>query len=300
MLIKDFTSGKEFFEQFILNKDYIIVTIVTEEFCDMAINWFLSLKAINENNNALVIALDEYSYQQLLKFKVNVVYIEAKIKQNQSFEDWVENEKIFKVSCYYFLAIKYPSLDLIMCDSDIFFMKSFIKKLKNEIIGYDWVVMSDRRFDPFVKNREKNVLKKVSEDKKSIINFGEIEQTRIGIQNGSFSFLNIRNFRVKRNLSYCFRFLCGGSAYLNKFPKGKEDGCLQTIGYNRSKEVNLRVKYLNAFEFVNGSIWKIPYLKNKIKDKCYLIHYNYVDECPPQQLYMEKMKWMKENNHWLL
>lgn len=300
MLIKNFTEGESFFNSFIINKDYIIVTIVTKEFCDMAINWFLSLKRIKEDDNSLVIALDDFSYKKLLKNKINCVFIDAKIKSNSSFSEWVENEKKIKVSCYYFLAIKYPDIDIIMSDCDIFFVKNFIHKIRKEIVGYDYVVMSDRRFDPFVQSREKNILKKISNNKKEILNFGEIEQSKIGIQNGSFSLLNLKNFKLKKRLSQCFRVLCGGSSYYKKYPKGKEDGCLQTVGFFRAKEYGLRVKYLNVFEFVNGSVWKVPYLKERIKNKCYLVHYNYVDECPPDETYKEKVKWMKENNHWLL
>lgn len=89
------------------------------------------------------------------------------------------------------------------------------------------------------------------------------------------------------------------SEFINSFPKGDESGHLQTILINRLHDFDIKVKVLSCFEFANGSIWNNCHLKQSVKDKAYLIHYNFSDD----ELVSKrngKVASMKKNGHWYI
>jgi hypothetical protein len=295
-MIKKFTKGNDFLKSFLKNKEYIYITTVTHEFSEMTYNWFLSLKNINQEHLALVISLDEKCYNEMLKYNIPTVLLDVKIESNSNQYEWIENEKSYKTIGVHYIIKKYK-INTIFSDVDIVFLKNPIERLKNEFTNCDLLVMSDRRFDPFLTEREESYLKVVNYNKTQILNFGKTEQSKNGIKNGGFCYIDINKTNLKK-LEDTYKVFYKNSEYFEKFEKGTEAGNLQTLSNKRYDECDLNVKMLNCFEFVNGSIWSIPYLKEKIKNDCYIVHYNYCYESTPELLKDFKINWMKENNHW--
>jgi hypothetical protein len=293
MRFEKFTEGNEFLDSFTSNKTDIFITSITNEYSELAHNWFLSLKNINLNNLALVIALDEECYKYMLKNNIPSVYLNSEIKTNKSTLEWKENEKEIKVDGPMFISKKYK-LNLFYSEVDIIFLKNPIDKIKNEIDNnQDMICLSDKRFDVFYPNRKPNIISHLDKNSGRINEYGESYQSKYGIYNFGFSYIPYS----QKNMNF-WEKLTKNSDYIKKFPKFKEEGNHQTILIKAINDFNISVKTLNPFEFVNGMIWNVPYLKNKIKNDCYLIHYNGLDGNTPIESKNLKIKKIKENNHW--
>jgi hypothetical protein len=298
-------SQYEYLDIFLKDKPYIYLTSLTKEFWEMGYNWVLSLKKIKQEHLSLIICLDEESYQKTKELNLNCVFLNVNIQKNNTMDEWFENEKNYKIIGPYQIAKNY-NIDIIVSDTDIIFFKNPVEKLKQELLGYDFITISDKRFDPFLYNRKINKITLLDYDKISTTNIGDCPQIKNGIQNGCFSYLNLSEKKSKEKILNFYSVFVPNSDYYNEFYKTRsskdtpEDLSLQSIVNYRHKQLNMKVKTLNCFEFVNGSVWKIPYLKEKIKDNCYLVHYNFCDETNPLTVKNDKIKWMKENNHWFL
>jgi len=294
MIFDDYSYLDSFFE----NRDKAIVTTVTKEFIDMTYNWFLSLKRINQEHLALVAALDKETYNEITSLKIPCVYLNVEIDSNENYGDWVENEKYYKTFLPITIYDKYKK-DIILSDTDIFFIKDPLEKLEKQIENYDFVVMSDRRFDPFLTKREKDIIKTINYDKTEVLNFGQTAQSKYGIMNGGFSYFK-SNLPNSSKVVESVRIFFKDSKELESYAKRNEEGTLQNICNKRFHQYNINVNVLNCFEFVNGSIIQVPYLKNKIIDNAFIFHYNFVHPNTPLNMKKDKIKLMRENNHWLL
>jgi hypothetical protein len=47
-------------------------------------------------------------------------------------------------------------------------------------------------------------------------------------------------------------------------------------------------------------MWKIDYIKTKIQDTCYLVHYNFSEFMSPLLVREDKKTRMKASGHWLI
>lgn len=302
-------SNKKILDNFLKDKTYIYLTSITKEFKEMALNWYLSLKNIQSEHLALLVCADIESYEYLQSNNVRqCIYLDSNIQNNVTGEDWVENEKNFKLLGLY-LVFKNYDVDIIMSDVDIVFLKNPIDKLLSEVKDYDWVVMSDKRYIPFVPNRKQKSNYAVAQHKTEIYNQGISEYVLYGEENAGFSFIPnpTAPWRKKENsgnekqekINFLKTFQ-KNSTYYELFPKGIEEGCLQTIVNTKVKETNLKVKVLSSFEFPNGSVWKVPYIKEKIKNSCYIIHYNFCDYLEPAEVRKEKTNRMKRDGYWYI
>jgi len=274
---------------------YVFVTTVTKEFVDFAINWNLSLKGIDEDKNSIVICLDKESYNILESKNILCVLLEAKNIVNKNRADWIENEKYYKAAGPFYLHKKYK-LDIISSDTDIVFFKNPVPVLKEEIsAGFDLVVISDKRFDKFVPNREKGRIKLLDFSKRNIVDYGVQDQAKFGEPNGAFGY-----FPYTEKMTKLWEVFFPNSEYLKEFPVGIEDGAAQTIFNKRLKALDIKCKVLSVFDFPNGSVWQVPYLKEKIKNNCYIMHYNFCLNSDPIPAAEEKRNWMKSDGTWLL
>jgi hypothetical protein len=294
-MIDKLTDGDNFLDIFLKNKKYIYLTSVTHEYCEMAYNWFISLKNINSDHLCLVIALDEKCYTYMKHHSIPSVYLECNINSNLTGEDWIKNERETKVLAPYYIFKKY-NIDIIVSDVDIIFLKDPIDKLNEEINdGYDICVMSDKRFHNFIPERKIGKSISVDDSKRRVIDNGFDAQTLYGYENGGFFYMKKDK---KDKILDCFSVFYKDSDYYKKYNKLNEEQCLQSLTIKRYKESHLKVKVLSCFEFVNGSLWNIPYLKNKVKDNCYIVHYNFCDYMEPLKVKEDKTNKMKQNNHW--
>ena len=294
-MITNLTYGDDFLESFLRDKTYIYLSSVTHEFCEMAYNWFLSLKNIKSEHLALIVALDEKCYEYMKNKSIPSVYLNCKIQKNITGEDWIENERNTKILAPYYIFKKY-NVDIIMSDVDIIFLKNPIKKLNDEMDeNCDLLLMSDKRFYPFIPKRQAGKSISISENKKEIIDNGFDAQTLYGKENGGFCYL--KQEKKEKILKHTDVFHKDSDFY-KKYDKLDEENNLQSLTIKRYKETGLNVKTLSCFDFVNGSLWDIPYLKNKVKDQCFIVHYNFCDYMEPLKVKEDKINKMKQNNHW--
>jgi hypothetical protein len=299
--IENIIKNKNFLDNFLKDKKYIYTTTTTEYYVDMTYNWFLSLKNIKQEHLVLVGAIGEECFNKLKKLNIPSVLIDIDIGSNFLKSEWVENEKKIKLILPFYIFLKYK-LNMFISDTDVFFNKNpylYIEPYINE--NYDLFIMSDKRFDPFLPERKLNVQSLISTDKLCVDYCGPTAVQLYGEENGGFCFFNYKETEREKIFNF-FNGFIDGSHVKNK-PKGDQSGCLQTITNELFKKLNINTKLLNCYDFVNGSIWSIEYLKQKIKDTCCMIHYNYcksVWDLNTIDNKIEKIKWMKENNHWLL
>jgi hypothetical protein len=298
--VESLILNKDFLIDYIKDKPYLYVTTITEEYVDMAYNWFLSLKKLNQDHLALIVAIGEKCYLTLQKLNIPSIFLNLDIKKNDTKEEWVETEKKTKLLIPFYILQKYE-IKLFISDVDIFFNKNpylYIEPHIND--DYDMFIMNDKRFDPFLPERKINEQTLISTDKMRVDYCGPTAQQIYGEENGGFSFININKKNYKK-LFDCFVVFSDDNFYKNN-SKGTEDVNLQTLTNQRYKEFDIKIKKLKCFDFVNGSIWKIRYLNEKIKNTCCMVHYNFCEpyELEPIPLKHKKIQWMKENNHWIV
>jgi hypothetical protein len=305
-----FTKGDDFLSTFLANKQLIYLTTITKEFNEVALNWYLSLKTIKADHLALIVCADPESYEYIQKQQIPCVFLDCNIQKNITGEQWIENEKNFKLRSLY-IIFKHFDVDIVFSDVDIIFLKDPLAKFYQELEEngpWDWLAMSDKKYSPFVIGRKRGHDVFVDKDDKTeLINTGPTPQTLYGEENAGFSFIpnpsspcrKVGGYEQdkQRKIEFLETFL-QGSSYYNNFPRGTEAGCLQTVVNQKAKETHLRVKKLSCFEFPNGSVWSVPYIRKKIENECYIVHYNFCEYLDPLKVKEEKINRMKQFNHW--
>lgn len=292
-MISKFTDNEDFLDSYVQDKKDLAITCVTNEYADMAYNWFLSLKNVKMDHLAVVVALDVKCYEFLLSKSVPCVLLDYKIDKNQTYEQWKKNEKYIKSDAPFYMASKYKT-NTIHSEVDIIFLKNPIEKLKIEASSeYDLLCVSDKRFDMFTPNRNKDYVVHIDKIKGEVTQYEKTYQSKYGIENFGFSY-----HAYNENTLNFWRNLLSDSSYIKKFPDDSEEGNIQTILIKAIREFDIRVKVLNPYEFVNGMLWQIPYLRKKVQDKCYIIHYNGLDGNSPLESKQLKIDFMRKFGHW--
>jgi hypothetical protein len=293
---------QSYIKNFLIDKKYIYITTITNEFVDMAYNWYLSLSRLGLENLCLIVCSDELTYNNLKKFdsKINCINLNIILPNNKNFFDWKEIEKKIKFTIPFYIGknLKFPFFH---SDVDIFFNKNPLEDIQTYINeNYDIILSSDRRFDYFLTERNNMNVKIVSEDKKQIIDWGVSDHIVYGEENAAFSYININENSYKKIIDCYSNFF--DEDFLNNYDKGMESGSAQTISNILYKKYNLKIKILDSFKYMNGSVLNVSYLNEKFKNNCILAHYNYEDftKISPLELKNLKIKKMKLNNHWLL
>jgi len=291
-----FDSGAGSLDSFIKNKSTVIITNTTYDFIEMVLNWYESLKRVNLHEIAFVIALDKKSYDTLQAKNIPCALIDARMENNTAAQ-WIENAKRFNPRGVLHLYKNY-SFNLIHLDTDIVFFKNFIPKLEQDATGYDMVMTSDRRFDTFTHKRVKDRIITVDYGKTTVSDWGLAEQAKFGEKNGAVMYLP-QNTKEK-NLAYLEKIT--SEEIYKKFPIGVQEGSLQTIANSKAliSETGVNIKVLSVYDFPNGSLWKVPYLRDQVKDTCYLVHYNFHSHAAPKLRLTEKIEAMKLYGHWYL
>jgi hypothetical protein len=295
----DIKQYHNFLLEFLKDKDYIYVTTITKEYVDMAYNWFLSLKKCNQDDLVLIVTIDDETCSKIKSLGINSINIGINLTENNTKSQWIENEKKIKLIAPFYIVETFKK-PIIHSDVDIFFNKNPYPIIEKHKEQYDLILMSDKRFDPFLPNRKLGVQSLLSVNKKQIDYCQPTAQQKFGEENAGFSFININKKNYKKYYD-CFNVFLNQN-FMNNFSLGNEETNFQSLTNKRIKEYDFKIKKLNCFDFVNGSIWKIPYINKQIKDSCYLVHYNFCEpfDMNPIESKLKKIEWMKQNNHWLL
>lgn len=290
-----FSAGSEIITNKLNGKEYAIVSTTTYEFVEMALNWYKSLTLIGLEKYAVVIAYDLESYEFLNSKNVSSAYLNIGFFPRSTQGEWFEMEKRTN---HLGAKVIFSNFDinLIRTDTDIFFFKDFISKFNSEAsLDYDMLACSDKRYDPFTYKRIKNHIVTVNNNLQ-IENWGESDQSKYGDTNGTICYVPLRS----RDKVIKFHDSLIDPEYIKKFPQNDYSGCAQRLWNHAVKEQDLRVKILSIFEFTNGSVWKVQYLREEIKDRVYSVHYNFHSNAEPLQRFKDKKQAMIENGHWLL
>lgn len=281
-----------------LQTDYIVVTGVTKHFAKITYNWYESGKQVGISDAMCIFALDNEAHDYLESKGVPVFrWYNSDPDPNNNRAEWIELEKKYKFIIPLEVSVKLLKkkfINVILSDTDIVFLKNPIHKLKQEITGCNFACITDKRFDFFNTKRQKDKIITVQE-KKYIKEWGTTDQSLYGEINGAFGCFP----GTDQNLKFLNNFL--DPQIIERFPKGVEAGAAQTMFNTLLKEHSIKTKILNPFEFPNGSIWEVPYLRKEIIDKAYLVHYNFISKDYDYELFPEKkIIKMKEDGFWLV
>lgn len=280
-----------------LASDFVVITSVTKHFASITHNWYKSGENVGLNKNMCIFALDDDAHDYLEKRNVPVFRWNNKEPDpNNNRAEWIELEKKYKFAIPVIVGqtILNMRFNVTVSDTDIVFLKNPFDKIKKEIENYNFVCITDKRFDFFNTKRQKGKIISIK-DKKIIQDWGVTDQHLYGEINGAFGYFPA----TKHNLKFLNKFL--EPETIQRFPKGVEAGAAQTMFNKLLTEYNFKTKLLNPFEFPNGSIWSIPYLKKEIEDKAYLVHYNFISKDFDYELFPEKkIEQIKSDNFWFV
>jgi hypothetical protein len=269
-----------------MNHD-VICTTVSSNYLELTLNWIENLKKFKLEDKIVIFCIDENIHNKL-KHIVKCFLINKKIDiKNRG--DWIEAEKTFKCLAPLNYA-KETKCNLLLSDVDVVFLKNPLYEFKKRSTGIDFVTTSDKRYNVFNFKRQKNKIISVDNE---VIDWGYTDQYKFGDINGSVGYFNYSESCVK-SVEKIF-----SNKNIETYPKNIENGAAQTIFNKELKKVNLKVKILSVFEFANGSILNVDYLKKKALDSAIGLHYNF---CNPDPYigYTEKIDKIKKDGYWFI
>lgn len=266
----------------------LIVSTVSINYLNLTLNWVENLNRFNLKDKILIFCIDDIIYNEL-KNKINCLLVNSNLNIS-SRSDWIEAEKKFKCIA----PINYAKINptnLLVCDVDTIFLKDPLKEFKERSTDVDIVTTSDRRYDSFHLQREHNKI--ITVDKNKVIDWGHTDQFKYGEINGAVGY-----FKYSENILQKFDQMYSNKV-ISKYPKNIEKGAAQTIFNKEIKKTNLKVKILSVFEFANGSLLNVDYLKKKVIDSAIGMHYNF---CNPDPILgnIEKIEKIKKDGYWFI
>ena len=266
----------------------VIATTVSSNYFELTLNWIENLTKFKLKDKIVIFCIDQTIYN-LLKTKVQCYLVNKEIDiKNRG--DWIEAEKTFKCLAPLNYVKELPC-NLLLSDVDVVFLKNPLDEFKNKSTGFDIVTTSDKRYDKFNLKREANKI--ISAENNKIIDWGYTDQYKFGEINGSVSYYNYSETCLD-SLKKIF-----SNETIESYPKNIEDGAAQTIFNKEYKKVSLKVKVLSVFEFANGSILNVDYLKKKALDSAIGLHYNFCNS-DPYIGYIEKVDKIKKDGYWFI
>lgn len=152
--IKTFDDGKIFLDEYVKGKQYLYVTTVTYDYCDMAHNCFISLKNVNLDQNCLMVALDVECYNKLKELNIPCVLLNCSLKNKKTYKDYEKIDVYAKLTSTTIILETYK-LDVIQYDIDMIFLKDPIELFREKKEqGYDIIVTSEKIITPFRADRK--------------------------------------------------------------------------------------------------------------------------------------------------
>jgi hypothetical protein len=266
----------------------LIVTTVSINYLDLTLNWIENLKKFNLIDNILIFCIDKLIYNEL-KNKVSCILVNNMLEIT-SRGDWIEAEKKYKCIAPINYAKANP-VNLLVSDVDTIFLKNPLKEFKERCKDVDIVTTSDKRYDAFHLQRQKSKI--VTVEKNKIIDWGFTDQHKYGEINGSVGYFKYSSYIIK-----AFEKMFSEKTVL-KYPTKIEKGAAQTIFNKEVKKTNIKIKVLSVFEFANGSLLNVDYLKKKVVDSAIGIHYNFCNP-DPHIGYIEKVNKIKKDGYWFI
>jgi hypothetical protein len=269
----------------------IIATTINKVYLDLTKNWIANLEKFGLKNNIIVFCLDRFSYDSL-KNDVTCILDDAGTEA-LSRAEWIEIEKFFKYKRPLEYARKHKC-NVLFSDTDVVFLKDPLVFFINQCEKADIAVTSDKRYDSFHLERQKDKI--ITTIGSNVKDWGYTDQHKFGELNGAVAYYKYSEQFEKIFISFFNEFT------FKKYPKGIEEGAAQTAFNDFVKEFNntVKIKKISVFDFANGSLLNVAYLKKKVLENAYGIHYNFCENLDPIPSCREKIKKIKEDGFWLI
>ena len=271
--------------------NFTIATTVNYTYIELTKNWLANLKKFNINN-IIVFCLDKQSFDAL-KDITHCILQDTLSTLIQTRAEWIEAEKYFK-----YLAplnyVKQNKCDILFSDVDVVFLKNPVDCIINNSRDVDIVVMNDKRYDPFHRERKRGRI--ITINSNTIKDWGISDQEKFGELNGSVAY-----YKYSEKLVEYFESVFN-KRKLEQYPVGVEDGAAQTIfnDFINTYKADIKIKVLSVFDFANGSLLNVSYLKRKVLENACGIHYNFCENMDPIPSCVEKINRIKEDGFWYI
>ena len=269
----------------------IIATTINKVYLDLTKNWIANLKKFGLHDNIVVFCLDNSSYDNL-KNDVTCI-LDNSGAGALSRAEWIEAEKHFK-----YLAplnyVKKHKCNLLFSDVDVIFIKNPVDCIVDNNKNFDIVVMNDKRYDVFHRERKRGRI--ITINSNTIRDWGISDQEKFGELNGSLAY-----YKYSEKLVEYFESIFN-KRKLEQYPIGVEDGAAQTIfnDFINTYKADIKIKVLSVFDFANGSLLNVSYLKRKVLENACGIHYNFCKNMDPIPSCIEKINRIKEDGFWYI
>ena len=267
--------------------DDIITTTVSDNYRELTLNWIANLNLYNLKDNIVIFCLDNEIYNCIIEQNVKAYKLLDNVIINDR-GDWIELEKYHKATGPIMLADMYMK-NILFSDVDVVFLKNPLDYFKS--IDSDIIVTDDKRYNKFHLARKENHIITIQDNVPK--DWGVTDQSKFGNLNGAVGY-----YRYNKDIIAFFKTIFAKENIAN-YPQKIEDGAAQTIFNDGLTNQRISVEVVSVFDFANGSLLDVPYLKKKVMESAVGIHYNYCDS-DPYKGYREKIDKIKNDNFWYI
>lgn len=277
-ILKKLTDNDLFLASYLQNKTQIIVTFITNEYINMALNWFKWLKKVDLEAYTLVCCLDSETYNKIQQFNIPCIYIDEqdtyKTFNSLNGSDFYKLPRHICIALTLQYLIKKYNINIIYTDVDMIVLKNFIHKIQDELnTGVDTLVYTNKTYSELTLG----------------VNYG------ISAKDGGGMMLYWNN----KTIDLLFEGVKNFSGINADSPKEWGIGSLVKI-------FKFKSIFLNVFEFTNVDMWKRNHIRKFLKKTSFIIHYNMFDDVTKlssneiKNTINKKIECMKKYEHWLL
>lgn len=265
----------------------IITTTVSDNYRELTLNWIANLGKFNLKDNIVIFCLDNDIYNCILEQNVKAYKLLDNVVIGDR-GDWIELEKHHKATGP-IMIMDMLHKNILFSDVDVIFLKNPLHYFQS--IDSDIIVTDDKRYDQFHLARTRNHIITIQDNMPR--DWGATDQSKFGNLNGAVGY-----YRYNKDTTAFFKNIFAKENVAN-YPQKIEDGAAQTIFNDGVKQHQISVQVASVFDFANGSLLDVPYLKKKVMESAVGIHYNYCDS-DPYTGYREKIDKIKKDNFWYI
>jgi hypothetical protein len=277
MHVANITADTEFLDNFVRNKQNIIIAFARMEYHEIVYNWFLHLKKHGLDTRALLICLDRDLYEFAKRKNIPTIHVNqdavvSSINTNPVKNAWKQPFHICQALVIEHITQKY-NIDLIQLDVDMCVMKKdLVEQIYLEVEpDYDVCIYTN-------------------------VKFSDLRQLEISASQNGGMILLWRPLFVKK--------------FIDNIKKGSElnldapdtNSTLENIG----EIFKIKGKKLHPFLFTNTTFWVVDDLRRVLTHVSYAVHFNMLRDVTKlnsdglKDLVIQKVDLMKKYGLWLV
>ena len=272
--------------------DNPILSVVDKNFTPLAHNWYKNLQHINRESSAIIFSIDAASQHFLESNNIKTFRLINNISYtNESF--WPKIELFSKLTIMNY--INQLEKSFFFFDVDIHLLKDPFSYIQEKCIDKDFIISSDRYFANYSEKWSKT---RQYYQRDGNTNIGDKE----GTLNGGVLYVkhdNNTSSEARKFLENAFKATVPLKDNYPVVERESWETQLYTCQHHMFEQINnnkfLKYDRLSCLLFANGSAWNVPYLRSKILEEGYTVHYNYFYDTAD-----EKVSALKEDGFWLL